>query len=211
MKIALIGASGHIGSRILSEALSRGHQVTAIVREPSKITTKHNNLHVVAGDVLNTEDLAAKLKGHDIVISAFSPGFEKPFLLVDASSSIIKAVKKAAVDHLISVGGAGSLEVAPGVQLMNTSHFPAAWKNIAQAHADALKVYQAEKDLKWTNFSPAALIEPGMRTGKFRLGENQLIADAQGNSKISMEDYAIAMMDEAENPKHIKKRFTIGY
>ena len=211
MKIALIGASGHIGSRILNEALSRGHQVTAIVRDPAKITTTHNNLHIVAGDVLNTEELASKLKGHDIVISAFSPGFENPFLLVDASSSIIKATKKAGVDRLIAVGGAGSLEVAPGVQLMNTSHFPAAWKNIAQAHADALKVYLTETDLKWTNFSPAALIEPGTRTGKFRLGENQLVADEQGNSKISMEDYAIAILDEAENRKYIKKRFTIGY
>ncbi len=211
MKIALIGASGNIGSRILNEALSRGHQVTAIVRDTGKITTTHSNLSILAGDVFNDNDLASKIKGHDVVISSFAPGFEKPYLLIDASKAIINAAKKAGLKRLIAVGGAGSLEVAPGLQLMDTPHFPAAWKSIAKAHADALKVYLAENELNWTNVSPAALIEPGTRTGKFRLGENKLVADAQGNSKISMEDFAIAILDEAENPKYIKKRFTVSY
>jgi putative NADH-flavin reductase len=212
MKVALVGANGKIGSRILEEALSRGHEVTGIARNPSAYS--HKNLTWVKGDALNTDELAGILKGHDAIISAFGIDWSKPetFHLFSAvAQSVISAAKKAGVKRLINVGGAGSLEVAPGVQLVDTPNFPAEWKLGALAQRDSLEVFRKENDLDWTFFSPAIIIEPGAKTGKFRIGKDSPVFDADGNSHITYDDYATALIDELENPQFIKARFTIGY
>jgi uncharacterized protein len=211
VKIALFGATGTIGQRILKEALHRGHEVTAVVRNPEKLTVQHANLRVVTGDVLKADQVADAVRGHDAVVSSIGPAPGQEQGIVDATKSLIDGVKRSGVRRLIAVGGAGSLEVAPGVQLMNTPEFPQQWKAIAQAHADALNLYRRESELEWTNLSPAALIEPGERTGKYRIGTEQLVVDEKGVSRISAEDFAIAILDEVENPKFIRKHFTVAY
>lgn len=214
MKVALIGANGHIGSRIANEALNRGHIVTGIARNPSSASYAHQNLTWVKADALNTHELAEILKGHDAVISSFGIDWTKPetfHLFSDVAQSVINATKKAGVKRLLNVGGAGSLEVAPGVQLVDTPQFPAEWKLGALAQRDSLEVFRKENDLDWTFFSPAIIIEPGERTGKFRIGKDNPVFDAEGHSRITYDDYAVAMIDELENPQFIKQRFTIGY
>ena len=208
MKVTLYGASGMIGSRILNELLSRGHQVTAVVRDPSKIKT--TGATAIAGDILDPSSVAQTARGATAVISAFAAPHDDVSKLVDATRSLLKGLQDAGVRRFLMVGGAGSLEVAPGVQLVDAPVFPAAWRPIALAHRDAFAVLE-QSDLDWTSLSPPALIQPGERTGKFRLGKDTLIADEKGNSAISAEDYAIAMVDELENPKHIRQRFTLGY
>ncbi|MCR8631175.1 NAD(P)-dependent oxidoreductase [Paenibacillus radicis (ex Xue et al. 2023)] len=213
MKIALMSASGTIGQRILEEALMRGHQVTAIVRDPSRITKQNENLTVVTGNIFEEASVAKAVVGHDVVISAFGPAFGsgEEHTLVEATRALIKGVKSAGVDRLLAVGGAASLEVAPGVLLIDTPEFPEIVKPTATAHRDALDVYRQEKELNWTNLSPAAKIAPGERTGKYRTGTEQLIVDEKGESYISAEDYAIAMLDEVEKPQYSRQRFTVGY
>ncbi len=212
MKIALYGASGMIGQRILAEALNRGHEVTAIVRTPSKVTAQSPNLNVIAGDVLDPVGVATAVAGHDAVISAYSPPHENVGVLVEAYRLLTKGVANAGVKRLITVGGAGSLEVAPGVDLIDSGFLPAEWLGIAVAHRDALAVQRAESgDLDWTNASPAAFIQPGERIGKFRLGTDQLISGEDGQSRISAEDFAVAILDELEKPQYIKQRFTAAY
>jgi uncharacterized protein len=214
MKLALFGASGTIGQRILREALRRGHTVTAIVRDPSRLTEQSPNLRATSGNILDPESVAASVAGHDAVLSAFGPsggnsGVER---VPEAARSLVAGLKRAGVKRLVVVGGAGSLEVAPGIKLQDTPQFPAAVKPIAQAHTDALEVYRQEgSDLDWTYLSPAAVIEPGERTGKFRLGGDEFMTDAEGRSRISAEDYAIALLDEVEQPRHIRRRFTVAY
>jgi len=212
MKIALFGATGMIGERIAKEALARGHQVTAIVRDPARLAVADNNLRVVGGDVLDAGSVAAAVVGHDAVISAVGPsaGDGDPQMLVQAAHALVEGLGRAGVKRLVVVGGAGSLDVAPGVRLVDTPNFPAAWKPLALAHADALDVYHAA-DLDWTFFSPAALVEPGERTGEYRTGTDQLLADADGNSFISAEDYAVALLAEIEQPQFIRRRFTVAY
>jgi uncharacterized protein len=210
VKILLVGGSGTIGSRILAEAVKRGHGVTTVTRDPSKVVAQAG-VTAVKGDVLDANSLAEVAKGHDAVVSAYSPGTD-PSKVVDAARVHIAALPKAGVTRLVVVGGAGSLEVAPGVQVVDTPQFPEAWKGIALAHRDALEVYRKEAGaLEWTYFSPPALIEPGERTGKFRTGTDQLLADETGQSRISAEDYAIALVDELEKPKHVRGRFTAAY
>ena len=217
--IALFGTTGMIGQRILNEALSRGHTVTAIARDPSKISEKRPNLTVTAGDILKPESVAAAAGGHDVVVSSYGPRDGDPQQLVTAARSLIEGVaaanRKAGKSiRLIMVGGAASLEVAPGVILLDAPNFPAAWKGIASAHRDALHVLRAEagkSGVDWTYFSPAAFIQPGERTGKYRTGTDQLVADAKGESRISAEDYAVALLDEIEKPKFIGRRFTAAY
>jgi putative NADH-flavin reductase len=213
MRIALFGATGTIGRRILDEALRRGHEVTAIVRDPSQVTETNPKLRVVTGDILDSESVAAAVAGHDAVISAYGPGMNRsPDVLVEATRSLIDGLLTADVARLVMVGGAGSLEVAPGIELIDTPEFPEALLPIARAHSDALAVLNAEaSELEWTNLSPAALIEPGARTGTFRTGFDRLIVDEHGESRISAEDYAIAILDEVEEPRHIRERFTVGY
>jgi putative NADH-flavin reductase len=207
MKIVIIGASGFIGSAILKEALDRAHTVTAIVRHAEKITTTHPQLTVKEADV--TKDISPLLQGHDAVISAYNAYDSETYLT--AINAIINSIKKAGVKRLLAVGGAASLEIEPGLQLLDTPEFPAEWKAGASATRDAFYVIKEQDDLDWTVLSPAMMIEPGPRTGTFRLGKDQVVADEKGDSKISTGDYAVAMIDELERPTHIKERFTLAY
>lgn len=203
VKIALIGASGHVGSRLLTELLSRGHSVTGIVRDPTKLASRPG-LVVAAGDVTRPAQLASLLAGHEVVISATRFQSSDP-------NALIAAVKLAGVPRLMMVGGAASLEVAPGQALFDAPGFPEAYKPEAAAGRQALDLLRAEKDLDWSFLSPSAEFAPGERTGTFRLGGDQLLSDANGKSWISMEDFAIAFADELETPRHSRQRFTVGY
>ncbi|MDB5123466.1 MAG: NmrA-like family protein [Mucilaginibacter sp.] len=212
MKIAVFGAAGRIGSRIVTEALNRGHDVTAIVRHPENYTLEAPHLKVAKADLFKTQEVETGAFDHDAVVCVYNyTRGAAPSSITEVAIPLINGLKQAHVKRLIIVGGAGSLEVSPGVQLVDTPDFPAAYKAPALAHREALKIYQQEKELEWTYISPAAEIVPGERTGKFRTGTNQLITDANGHSLISMEDFAVAIIDEIENPRHIKERFTVGY
>ena len=212
MKIALIGATGFIGSALLKEAVERGHDVTAIVSSPNKLPAAAKVVALQA-DVLAADALAAGLQGHDAVLSAFSGHAQADVraYYVKGMQSIIAAARKAGVPRLLVVGGAGSLEVAPGVQMIDTPQFPAQWKATAEGARDALQLLRKEPELNWTVVAPSAHIAPGARTGKFRIGKDQLLTDAAGESHISLEDYAVAMIDELERPAHARSRFTVGY
>ncbi|HVJ06816.1 MAG TPA: NAD(P)-dependent oxidoreductase [Acidisarcina sp.] len=210
MNVVLYGATGMIGSRILRELVSRGHRVTAVARNISKVPTMPG-VEAEQGDVRDPESVAMTAEESDAAISAISPGLNaSQDVLSQDYRSLIAGLKKAGVKRLIAVGGAGSLEVVPGVQLVDTPDFPAGWKGVALAHRDVLKVL-GESGLDWTSLSPAALIQPGTRTGKFRIGKDQLLTDSKGESRISAEDYAVALVDELENPKHVGQRFTVAY
>jgi putative NADH-flavin reductase len=213
MKIALIGATGFIGSAILQEALDRGHQVTAIVRHTERLP-QHPSLVAQKGDITIEMETTALVVGHDAVISAYSPDRDVPDIYqqhVSGYRKIIDGVKEAGVKRLLVVGGAGSLEVAPGVQLVDTPQFPEQWKAGALAAREVLYLLRDESELEWTFLSPSNMIAPGERTGRFRLGTDQLLTDANGESHISVQDYAVAMLNELEDPKHIRQRFTVGY
>ncbi|MDP4210300.1 MAG: NAD(P)-dependent oxidoreductase [Bacteroidota bacterium] len=214
MKIAIIGASGYVGSEILNEALSRGHQVTAMVRNPEKITVKHAKLTVVKSDVFNEVETTKTLVGHDVVVSSYNPGWQNPNIYADflkGSETILNSAKKSGVSRLLVIGGAGSLEIAPGVQLVDTPEFPAEYKQGALAARDFLNILRKESSFAWTFLSPAILLVPGERTGSYRAGTDTPVFNANGESKITVADMAIAIVDELENPKYIKKRFTVGY
>ena len=208
MKLALFGASGMIGSRILREAVRRGHAVTAVVREPRRFPAPTGRVIVIKGDVVDPGNVAAAVTGHDAVLSAVGPG---PEVLAAAPRSLIEGLTRAGVKRLVVVGGAGSLEIAPGRQLVDEPDFPGAYKAAALAHRDALNLYRQNTSLDWTFLCPPAEIEPGERTGHFRTGADQLLVDPAGKSHISAEDYAVAFLDEVEKPAHIRKRFTVAY
>ena len=209
MNVVLFGASGMIGSRILDELVRRGHTVTAVVRHPEKVQPA-GGVTAVRGDVTDPAIVAVLAKGADAAISAYSPPQSEPSTIVNAARSLLTGLTEAGVRRLIVVGGAGSLEVAPGVQLVDAPSFPSEWKGIALAHRDVLPVLKGA-DLDWTYFSPAALIEPGQRTGKFRLGGTRLVANDRGESKISAEDFAVALVDELEQPRYVRQQFTAAY
>jgi len=209
MNVVLYGATGMIGSRIQRELVSRGHTVTAVVRDPSRVES-NPAVKAVKGDLTDAADVAAKVKGADAIISAYNAGAGTERVLLDAVQALIAGAKTAGVSRAIVVGGAGSLYVAPGVTVIDSGHLPEELKPIATAHRDALEILR-EADLDWTYLSPAAFIQPGERTGKFRLGKDDLVADAKGESRISAEDYAVALVDELEQPKHIRQRFTLAY
>lgn len=209
MKVFLIGATGKAGSRILSELLARGHHVVAVARDVSKISPA-GNLTVQQTDLADADSIAALISGADAVVSAYAPPENNTGELLAVVKRLIQAVKKAVNPRLIVVGGAGSLFVAPGLTLLDSGHLPDTWKPIAISHRDTLGLLR-NSGIDWTYFSPAAFFEPGSRTGKFRLGKDDLISDNTGQSRISMEDYAIALVDELENPQHRQERFTIGY
>lgn len=203
-RIVILGITGRVGSRLADELLTRGHSVTGIARNVAEAPVRPG-LIVRSADATQADTLVPLLRGHDAVVSTtrFVGGSEAGVLL--------SAVRQADVPRLLVVGGAGSLEVAPGVALIDTPQFPAAYKAEASAGRDFLRTLQKEKDLDWTFLSPSAFFEPGARTAKFRLGGDQLLVDAHGKSWISMEDYAIALADELESPKHSRRRFTVGY
>jgi putative NADH-flavin reductase len=208
MNVVLYGATGKSGIRILTELLSRGHNVTAVARKLIGIPA---NVKTAKDDLSDVNKIAAIISGADAVVSAYAPPQDDTDQLLGVTEREIDAVRKAGKNiRLIVVGGAGSLEVAPGVTVLQSGHLPAEWVPIATSHAKALALLKAS-DINWTYFSPAGFFEPGTRTGKFRLGTDQLISDAEGNSRISMEDYAIALVDELEKPAHQRARFTIGY
>ena len=212
MNIALIGASGFIGSAILAEALQRGHAVRALVTQPQKLAPAAG-LTARKVDITDTAALAGELRGVDAVISAFS-GHAQPDVYdyyVRGMRSIIAATQQAGVARLLVVGGAGSLFVAPGVQLVDTPDFPPQWKGTAEGGRTALALLRAESALDWTMLHPSALIEPGQRTGRFRQSVDDLVVDANGDSRISVQDFAVAMIDELERPAHSRGRFTVGY
>ena len=201
-KIVIIGATGYVGSAILKEALGRGHQVKAIVRDPSKLTLIHPHLKVVGGSVTDTDFLSRELAKSDAVISAFNPGWSNPNIYeetLEGYGSILCAVRNSGVHRFLMVGGAGSLLVAPGRQLMDEPDVP---KKLLPGIRGMAKVYTdlllPEKSVDWVFLSPAANMAPGERTGKFRLGKDELIVDKSGDSNISVEDFAVAMIDELE-------------
>jgi putative NADH-flavin reductase len=203
MKIAIAGASGRAGSCISAELARRGHSVTGIARNPDKIA-KLANVRAVSGDANDRAALAKLWAGHDAAVSSIH------FLDSDAEA-LIGAARDSGVPRYLVVGGAGSLEVAPGVQLVTVPDFPAAYKAEAEKGGAFLERLRQEKELNWTFLSPSALIDFGNRTGKFRLGTDQLLVDSAGKSWISFEDFAVALADEIERPAHIRSRFTVGY
>lgn len=201
-KIALIGASGNAGSRILKELSDRGHQVTAIARHPEKIA-QLPNVTAVQGNVFDPVGLSAILRGHDAVISSV-------FFIASNAQLLVEAVRNAGIKRYLVVGGAGSLEVAPGKRLLDEHGFPREYRPEASAGFAFLEYLKSVEDLDWTFLSPSLMFFPGKRTGVFRLGNDQLLSNDEGSS-ISFEDYAVALVDELERPQHIRQRFTVGY
>lgn len=213
MNVVLLGATGFVGSALLQEALNRGHRVTAIVRDSGTLG-KHDSLIARRGDVYDTASLATLLEGNDALISAFNPGWKDPNLYDDqvrGTRSIIDAAKKAGIKRVLWVGGAGGLEVKPGVRVVDDPALPAWVRPGSLATIDALDQLRKEPELDWTFLAPSAEMKPGERTGKFRLGGDQLLVDSNGRSTISVQDFAVAMIDELERPLHLRQRFTVGY
>ena len=211
-KIMLIGSHGMIGQRILHEALNRGHHVTALARDTSSTGEHRANLDYRTGDIFKPDTVAAAAVGHDAVVSAYGPASGDPNLLVKAAHSLIEALTRVEPIRLLWVSGAGSLEVKPGLSLVDAPNFPAEWKGVALAHRDALDVLRKAgfAEFDWTAVSPPALIEPGTRTGHYRTGTDQLLVDDKDRSYISAEDFAVAVVDEIENLHFQGQRFTVA-
>lgn len=216
MKVVVLAATGQAGRTLLSELITRGHEVTAVARSPEKLPA---SIHRVQDDLSNAERLAEIIQGADAVISAFGPPKEDGRYFTDVSYTdmlpaaverMIAAVRQAAVPRLLVVGGAGSLEFSPGVTVLKSGYWPEPYVAIATSHVKAFAALKAS-DINWTYFSPPMMIEPGVRTGKFRLGQDRVIFDQNGKSWISFEDYAVALVDEIERPQHERARFTAGY
>ncbi len=207
MNVVLYGATGNSGQRILKELTNRGHHVTAVARDTSKIPP---TAKAVKDDLSSVEAIASIIAGADVVVSAYAPPQDNTDALLGVTERQIAAVKKAGAARLIVVGGAGLLEVAPGVTLIASGYLPEAYLPIAKSHEKALGILKAS-DINWTYFSPAGYFEAGERTGKFRLGTTNLIANEKGDSRISFEDYAVALVDEIETPAHERGQLSIGY
>jgi hypothetical protein len=216
MKIVLFGATGNVGQRIAKEGLRRGHEVVGVVRDPSAVQPPDARVKLVRGDATDAASVAEVVKGADAVVSAISPrpnarGLPAP-RLVENSRALIAGLRRAGVKRVLYVGGASSLEVAPGKQLLDQPDFPEAYKAEAIEGREALGVWRTEaKGLDWTYLSPAIEIGPGERTGRYRTTSERLLFDAQGKSFISYEDYAVAVLDELEKPQHVGKRFGVAY
>lgn len=213
MKIALIGGTGFVGSAVLEELLQRGHAVTALARQPAKYAPRPQ-LSVLPVDVLQAQQVAHAVEGHDAVVSAYNPGWKEPRLhdlYLEGTRAILEGVKRSGVKRLLVVGGAGSLYVAPGVQLVDTPQFPAEWKAGALGAREALNLLRAEGTLDWTFVSPPAGLAPGERTAHYRLGGDELLMSGDQPAGISVADLAVAIVDELETPRHLKRRFTVAY
>ncbi|MDR9053617.1 NAD(P)-dependent oxidoreductase [Burkholderia multivorans] len=208
LNIALFGATGMIGSRIAAEAARRGHRVTALSRRPG---AAGDGSTAKAADLFDPASVAAALPGHDVVASAYGPKQDDAANVVAAVKALVEGARRAGLKRVVVVGGAGSLEVAPGKQLVDTEGFPAEYKAVALAHRDALDYLKTVDDLDWTFFAPAALIAPGERTGTFRTGTGKLIVDANGDSRISAEDYAVAFVDALEQRRFVREIATVAY
>lgn len=215
--VLLIGATGFVGSAILNELIARGHNVTAVVRNPEKLADKPQ-VKAVKANVADVAAIAELAKGKDAVISAYNPGWTNPRQYEETLENypkIVEGVKKSGVERLLIVGGAGTLFVAPGVRLVDTGSLPEAWlpgvKSLGEFYLNSL---MKEDGIDWIFLSPAANLgnlQPGTRTGKYRTGKDDMLVDEKGDSFISVEDYAMAMVDELETPKHHKERFTVAY
>lgn len=209
MNVVVYGATGNAGSRIVKELVARGHKVTGVARNVDSLKAQPGVM-TRTDDLSNVDAIVAVIKGADAVVSSYQPPADNTDALIDITKREIAAVKKAGVPRLLLVGGAGLLEVAPGVTLIKSGHLPVQWLPIATSHEKALEVLRAS-DINWTYLSPAAFFEPGERTGKFRLGTKELISNAKGESRISMEDYATALVDEIEKPRHERASFSVGW
>jgi len=213
MKIAIIGATGFVGSAILNELANRNHEITAIARTPKETP----NVKWVAADIFNIEVLSETLKGNDVIISAYNPGWANPNIAEDfitGSKAIQEAVKKSGVKRFVTIGGGGSLYIAPNIQLVDTPEFPKEYYVAAAALRDYLNIIKEEKDLDWVFFSPAIEMHQGIttgRTGKYRLGLENPVFDENQRSILSVEDLAVVIADEVETPKHHQQRFTAAY
>lgn len=211
MELIIFGASGLLGTRLVTEALDRGHDVTAVARDASRLDDRGGRVRTASADATDADSVAAVAAGHDVAISAVTQ-HEAPQMLVDAARALLEGLARAGVPRLISVGGAGSLEVEHGKRLVDTPDFHEEWKPEALAAADALEVFrQSDASVEWSFVSPGALLAPGERTGNYRLGGDRLLVADDGRSHISMEDFAVAILDEAEQPKHARQRFTAAY
>jgi putative NADH-flavin reductase len=215
VNIAIVGATGFVGSKILAEAVRRGHQVCAITRSVDKLPSSPAIVPVQV-EVNDVNALTTHFRGKDAVIHCYSPAkdlglAEKMEQQGNATHTIITAVKAGNVPRLLAVGGAGSLYIAPGVRDMDQPDFPKAWEGGVKSTLLIKEILMKEPELDWTYLSPSHNLVPGERTGKFRLGLDDLLIGPDGESRISVEDYAIAMIDELEHPKHTRKRFTVGY
>ncbi|MDR6968805.1 putative NADH-flavin reductase [Flavobacterium arsenatis] len=214
MKVAIIGATGFLGKKLVNEFTNRNHQVTAISRTVEE--SDKENLQYVAVDVLNIEKLSKVLKGHDAVVSSFNPGWTNPNIYNDflaGAKAIQEAVKLSGVKRLITIGGAGSLYIN-GSQLVDSPDFPADFKQGATAAREYLDIIKEEKELDWAFFSPAIEMHPGIttgRTGNYRLGLENPVFDDENRSILSGEDVAVVLADEVENPRHHQVRFTSAY
>lgn len=207
MKIALIGATGYVGPALLAEALDRDHHVTAIVRDPGKLPS-HPRLESIAGDATDADALASIIAGHDLVISAFNPGLDPEG---KGTRALVDGVKRAGIQRFLTVGGAGTLKLPSGERVVDQPDFPTEWKEGALRTAAFLDQLLEERDLDWVFLSPAAMLVPGDRTGHYRTGKDHLLTDGRGESRISLQDFAVAMLDEVETPRHHRERFTVAY
>lgn len=210
MNIIVFGATGRVGQAIVKELLKRKHQVTAAVRDVQRLGGLTGDVKVVEVDLLSLADVTEAARGHELIISAYGPRFGAEDELVEVARILIEAAKKAQVPRILVVGGAGSLKTGSGELLMDTLEFPEEARPLALAHAEAFAVI-SQAEVIWTYFSPAAVIKPGLRTGNFRIGTDWLVTDELGYSRISIEDYAVALVDEAEEAEFVNARFTVGY
>jgi uncharacterized protein len=211
MRLIVFGASGRLGSLLVEAALRRGHQVTAAARDRSRLNDHDGAVTVESVDATHADLVAQVGRGHDAALSAVTQ-HDRPEVLVEAARGLLDGLARARVPRLVVAGGAGSLKLPSGQRLMDGPDFHQEWKPEAIAQANALGVYeQAQTDVDWVYISPGALLEPGERTGSYRAGTDYLITDAHGHSRITMEDFAIAVLDEIEEPKHSRERFTAAH
>lgn len=210
MNVVVYGATGNSGSEIVKELLRRGHKVTGVARKVESLKDQPG-MTAKTDDLSNVDRIAEVIKGADVVVSAYQPPADNTDALIDVTRREIDGVKKAGVPRLIVVGGAGQLEVAPGVTLIKSGYLPAEYMPIALSHEKAAEVLKSSSGINWTYIAPAAYFVPGERTGKYRTGTNNLVSDEKGESRISFADYAIALVDEIEKPKHERALFSVGY